>query len=224
MTGSPIVAGVTADWMGLFMNSAADCIFPLTIISGAFTAMMLGQLFSSRTIDLEIAAGHSRKEVFASLSSVGCAVINLTVLSAILIGCLLWVGRVPMPSANVVFPYLIRALFLLFLLNCSLFSACVLFVVLFRDAAKAMASSALFLLLVCWTMPMLEQPLAKAPGTLYPLAPTLSLYLHPAFLLRYVLYSTLTPAQEIWSAGIAIGWSVLFFGGAYCIFRRCELK
>lgn len=223
-TDPPMVAGVTPDWMGLFMNATADCIFPLMIISGTFTAMMLGQQFSSRTVDLEISSGHSRTEIFASQSIVGFAMINLTILPAILIGCLLWADRVPMPSAAVAFPYLIRVLFLLLLLNCSLFSACILFVVLFRDTAKTMAVSALFLLIVCWTMPMLEQPLAKAPGTLYPLMPTLSLYLHPAFLMRYVLYSTLTPAQGVWSAGIAIGWSALFLGATYCVFRRCELK
>lgn len=224
MTDSPMVAGVTQDWMGLFMNSTADMIFPLLIIGGTFTSMILGQQFTTRTVNLEIAAGHSRKNVFASQSIIGFAVINITVLPAIIIGSLFWVGRVPMPLAAVVFPYLIRVIVLLSLLNSSLFSACILFMVLFRDTAKTMAVSALFLFFVCFAVPMFEESLAKAPGTLYPISPTLPLYLNPAFLVRYVLYSTLTPAQGILSAVIAIGWSAVFLGAAYCIFRRCELK
>lgn len=224
MTDTPMVAGVTPDWRGLFMNAAADCILPLIMISGAFTAMMLGQQFSSRTVDLEIAAGHSRKEIFASQSIAGFAVINITVLPAILIGCLCWAGRVPMLSAALVVPYLIRVFFLLLLLECSVFSACMLFVVLYRDTAKTMAVSALFLLIANWTMPALEASEARAPGALYPLTPTLPLLLHPAFLMRYALYSALTPMQGLWTAGVAVGWAVLFLSAAYCVFRRCELK
>jgi ABC-2 type transport system permease protein len=224
MTDTPMVAGVTRDWSGLFMNAAADLIFPLTILSGTFTAMLLGRQFSSRNIDLEIAAGHSRSEVFFSLSLIGFAVVNLAVLPAIPVGCLVWAGRIPMPSAGAFLPYLIRVLLLLMLLNCALFSACILFAVVFRDTARSMAVSALFLLTACWTMPMLQERLPKAPGTLYPKEPTLALYLHPAFLMRYSLYSTLTPHEVLWSCAVAVGWIVLFLSAAYCIFRRCELK
>jgi ABC-2 type transport system permease protein len=224
MTDSPMVAGAAHDWMGLFMNAAADSILPLIMISGAFTAAILGQQFSSRTVGLEISAGHSRFEIFASQSIAGFAVINLTVLPAILLGCLCWAGRVPMPSAAVVIPYLIRVFLLLLLLDFSAFSACILFLVIFRDTAKTMAVSALFLLIATWIMPALEQPLAKAPGAIYPLAPTLPLLLHPAFLMRFVLYSTLTPLQGLWSAGVAAGWSAFFLVIAYCVFRKCELK
>ena len=224
LTDTPMVAGVSYNMQGLFMASTADCIFPLLIISGAFTAMMLGQQFSSRTINQEIAAGHSRAEIFLSQCMVGFVVPNITILLAIFIGCLRWVGSIPMPSAEEIIPYVVRAIILLLLLNFSLFSACILFVVLFRDTAKTMAVSALFLLIACWTMPALEQPLTKAAGTLYPITPTLPLLLHPAFLMRYVLYSTLTFAQGIAAAGVAIGWIILFLSIAYCTFRRCELK
>ncbi len=224
LTDPPMVAGVSNDLQGLFMASMADCIFPLLIISGAFTAMMLGQQFSSRTIDQEIAAGHSRAEIFASQCIVGFVVPNITILLAIFIGCLRWVGSIPMASAGVAIPYLVRVVILLLLLNFSMLSACILFVVLFRDTSKTMAVSALFLLIACWTMPALEQSLTKAPGTLYPLAPTLPLLLHPAFLMRYVLYSAFTFAQGIEAAGVAIGWTILLLSIAYCVFRRCELK
>lgn len=224
MTDPSMAAGAPHNWVGLFMNVTADLIFPLLIISGTFTSMMLGQQFSSRTVDLEIAAGHSRAEIFASQSIASFAVVNATVLPPVLVGCLFWVGRVPMPSAVKTVPFLIRAVILLLPLDFSVFSACILFAVLFRDTAKTMTASGLFLLLVFWTMPALEQPLAKAPGALYPLAPTLPLLLHPAFLMRYVLSLALTPAQGLWSAGVALGWTALFLGAASCAFRRCELK
>ena len=224
LTDTPMVAGVFHDWLGLFMNSTADCIFPLLIISGAFTAMMLGQQFSSRTIDQEITAGHSRAEIFFSQCIIGFIVPGITTLLSVFIGCLRWVGSVPMPSAEEAIPYLVRVVILMLLVNFSLFSACILFVVLFRDTAKTMAVSALFLLIACWTMPALEQSLPKAPGTLYPITPTLPLLLHPAFLMRYLLYSTLTFAQGIAAAGVAVGWTILFLSVAYRVFRRCELK
>lgn len=224
MTDAPMVAGVTPDWLGLFRNAAADCILPLMILDGTFTAMLLGQQFSARTVNLELAAGHSRAKIFVSQAAVGFSVVNVAVLCAILAGCLLWVGRVPMPSAAAIFPYLARTVLLLLLLDFSAFSPCLFFVVLFRDTARTTAVSSLFLLILFWVMPALEQPLAKAPGALYPLTPTLPLLLHPAFLMRFSLYSTLTPAQGLWCAGVAVSWTALFLGAAYCVFRRCELK
>ncbi len=224
LTEEPMVPGITNDLQGLFMASTADCIFPLLIISGAFTAMMLGQQFTDRTIDLEITAGHSRVEIFADQCFVGFIVPNITIILSILIGCLRWAGSIPIPLSATAILFFARAVIFLMLLNFSLFSACILFAVLFRDTAKTMAVSAFFLLIVCWTMPALEQPLTKAPGTLYPVTPSLPLLLHPAFLMRFVLYSKLTFAQGAWVAGVAAGWSILFLGIAYCIFRRCELK
>lgn len=222
LTDSPMVPGIPNNMQGLFIASAADCIFPLLIISGAFTAMMLGRQFSDRTIDLEIAAGHSRAAIFAVQCLVAFVIPGATVLLAILIGCFRWAGIVPI--SGTAFLFFIRAILLLLLLSFSLVSACILFAVLFRDTAKTMAVSAFFLLIACWTMPAMEQPLIKAPGTLYPTSPSLALLLHPAFLMRYVLYPALTPGQGIWVTVIAASWSLLFLGTAYCIFRHCELK
>ncbi|MFD1176713.1 ABC transporter permease subunit [Paenibacillus puldeungensis] len=224
LTDPPMVVGISYNIQGFFSALTADIIFPLLIISGAFTAMMLGQMYSERTIDQEIAAGHSRISIFASQCIIGFAVPNIAVFLAIFSGCLRWVGSIPAPSAGEMLPYLFRVIILLLLLNFSLFSVCTFIVVLFRDTAKTITISALFLLVACWTMPALEQVAPHVHGTLYTNAPSLSLLLHPAFLMRYVLYSTLTPLQGLWSAGVAIGWTVLFLGIAYCVFRRCELK
>lgn len=224
LTDAPMVAGIPYNFQGFFSAMTADCIFPLLIISGAFTAMMLGQQFSTRTIDQEIAAGHSRASIFASQCVIGFVVPNIAILLAIFIGCLRWSRSIPMPATITAIPYFARAVILLLLLNFSLFSACVLFVVIFRDTAKTITVSALFLLVACWTMPALEQTVPQVPGTLYTTTPSLPLLLHPAFLMRYVLYSTLTFTQGLWSAGVAVGWTILFLGGAYCVFHRCELK
>lgn len=224
ITDLPMVEGISHNLQGFFTALTADAIYIPLIISGAFTSMMLGQQFANRTIDQEIAAGHSRKAVFASQCIIGFAVPNITAFIAIFLGCLRWVGTLPAPSAGQMLPYLLRSIILLMLLNFSLFSACILVVVLFRDIAKAMTVSALFLLVTCWTMPAMEQAVPQAPGTLYPVTPSLPLLLHPAFLMRYVLYSNLTPLQGLWSVGVAIGWTALFLGIAYCVFRRCELK
>ena len=224
LTDPPMIAGVSYNMQGFFSALTADIIFPLLIISGAFTTMMLGQMFSDRTIDQEISAGHSRKSIFLSYCFVGFIVPNSAVFLSIFVGCLRWVGRIPSPSIKEMLPYLLQAVSLLLLLNFSLFSVCILIVVFFRDAAKAITVSALFLLVICWTMPALEQMVPQVPGTLYTVNPSFLLLLHPAFLMRYVLYSILTPGQGLWSAGVAIGWTLLFLGVAYGIFRRCELK
>ena len=224
LTDPPMVSGVSYNLQGFFSALTADAILPLLIISGSFTAMMLGQLFSDRTIDQEIAAGHSRASIFISQCIIGFLVPNIAVFLSIFLGCLLWAGSIPLPHAAVMLPYLARVIILLLLLNFSLFSACILIVVLFRDTAKTITISALFLLITCWTMPALEQTVPQVQGTLYTNDPSLPLLLHPAFLMRYVLYSTLTPIQGFWSAGVAAGWTILFLGAAYCVFRRCELK
>lgn len=164
VTGTPMVAGVTRDWKGLFMNSAADCIPPLLIIGGTLAAMMLSRQFSGRTVDQEVAAGHGRIEILASECAAGFAVPGVPVLISLFAGCLCWAGRLPMPSAPEAAPYFVRVAVLLLLLIFSLSSACIFFVALFRDTAKTTAASALFLTAVCWTMAALEQPLAKIPG------------------------------------------------------------
>lgn len=222
LTDSPMVPGLPNNMQGLFMASTADCIFPLLIISGAFTAMMLGRQFSDRTIDLEIATGHSRAAIFTVQCCATFVIPGATVLLAILIGCLRWAGSVPLSGGEI--SYFVRALLLLLLLSFSLVSSSVLFAVIFRDTAKTMAVSAFFLLIACWSMPAMQQPLTKAPGTLYPAIPSLPLLLHPAFLMRYVLYPALTVGQGIWAAVVAASWAALFLGTAYCIFRHCELK
>lgn len=224
VTDTPIVAGVSHDWMGLFMNATADCILPLIIISDTFTTLLLGQQFSSRTTDQEIAAGYSRSKIFMSQCIVGFAVSNMSVLLSIFLGCLRWVKSIPMPSVDVAASYFARVIILLSILNFSFFSVCMIFIVLFRDIARTVGTSAIFLFVACSTMPAFEQSLVKAPGTIYPLTPTLPLLLHPAFLMRYALYATLTPMQVLWSVGVAIGWTILFLSIAYCIFRKCELK
>lgn len=224
VTGTPMVAGVTRDWKGLFMNSAADCIPPLLIIGGTLAAMMLSRQFSGRTVDQEVAAGHGRIEILASECAAGFAVPGVPVLISLFAGCLCWAGRLPMPSAPEAAPYFVRVAVLLLLLIFSLSSACIFFVALFRDTAKTTAASALFLTAVCWTMAALEQPLAKIPGTRYPSAPSLPLLLNPVFQMRHVLSAALPPAQVLQAAGVAVGWSALFLGAACCVFRRCELK
>jgi len=219
-----MVAGISYDIQGFFSALTADAIFPLLIISGAFTAMMLGQIFSDRTIDQEITAGHSRKSIFVSQCITGFFVSNIAVFLAILVGCLRWAGSIPYPSAGEMLPYLFRSVVLLILLNFSRFSACILIVILMRDIAKTITTSALFLLVACWSMPAVEQTVPQVHGTLYTIYPSLPLLLHPAFLMRYALYSTLTPFQGLWTAGVALGWTILFLGIAYCMFLRCELK
>lgn len=224
LTDPPMVAGVSYDLKGFFASLTADAIFPLLIISGAFTAMMLGQLFSNRTIDQEIAAGHSRVSIFASYCVIGFAIPNLAVFLAIFVGCLRWAGNIPSPSAGAMILYLTHVIILLLLLNFSLFSACIFIIVLCRDTSKTITISALFLLITCWTMPALEQAAPHVQGALYTNEPSLALLLHPAFLMRYVLYATLTPQQGLWAAGVSLGWTILFLGIAYAVFRRCEIK
>lgn len=224
LTETQMVAGVSHNLQGLFMASTADCIFPLIIISGTFTAMMLGQPFSNRTIGQEIAAGHGRLEIFLSECMVGFVVPGATTLLPILLGCIRWVGGIPLPPAATAVPYFVRTVLLLLILSFSLLSPCILFVMLFRDTARAMAVSAFYLFVASFVMASLMETVAKVPGTAYTLAPTLPLLVNPAFLLRYVLYSTLTFTQGIEAAGVAIGWIVIFLSAAYCVFRRCEVK
>ena len=224
LTDAQMVAGASNNFQGLFMASTADCIFPLLIISGTFTVMILGRQFSDRTVGQEIAAGHSRMEIFLSECLVGFILPGATSLLAILLGCIRWVGCMPLSPILTAVPYFVRTILLLLILSFSLFSPCILFLMLFRDAVKAMAASAFFLFFLCFIMAASLGSSAIVPGTAYTVAPTLPLLLNPDFLMRYVLYSTLTPAQGLWAVCVAVVWMALFLSMAYGIFRRCELK
>lgn len=224
LEGPPMVPNTPKNIQGIFMASAADSTYLFLIIAGAFTAMLLGQQFSNRTIDNELAAGHSRAEIFAARSIICFIVPNVAILLALFMGILRCSFTVPWPSALEAIPYFARTIGLLLLLNFSLASACIFFVVLFRDTAKSMAISAVFLLLACWTMPALQQTAVMVPGTLYTNTPGIALLLHPAFLMRYILRPNLSLAQGVEAIAVAIGWSIVFQSSAYCVFRRCELK
>ena len=221
---APMVPDIPHNLQGLFMAATADCIFPLLIIAGAFTAMLFGQQFSGRTIDCEISAGHNRSTIFISRCIVSFILLNAAVLIAILIGCIRCAFWISWPSVSEVVPYFIRTILLLSLLDFSLFSACIFFAVLFKDAAKTMAVSALFLLIACWFMAGLLQYTSKVPGTLYTNTPGLALLIHPAYLMREVLQIKLNLQSCIEAVAVSIGWMALFLGSGYCVFRRSELK
>lgn len=223
LENTPMVPGIPYDLQGIFMSITADGSCPILIIAGAFTAMLLGQRFSDRTIDHEITAGHSRISIYASQCMVGLIVPNTALLLALLAGCLRCSLSVPLPSVETI-PYFIRTVGMLSILGFSLVSACVFFVVLFRDTSKSMAISALFLLVACWMMAALLQTSAIVPGTVYTDTPGLALLLHPAYLIRYILQTNLSLAQGVEAMSVAVGWSTLFLCSGYYIFRRYEQR
>ena len=219
----PLVPDIPHNIQGIFMATAADGIIPLLIITGAFTAMLFGQQFSNRVIDHEIAAGHSRIAIYTSRCIVGFIVPNVAILLALLLGCIRCSFSIPLPSTQSI-PYFIRTIAMLLLLNFSLISICIFLVMLFRDTAKSMAISALFLLIICWFMAGLLQTANLAPGTAYTNTPGLALLFHQAYLIRHVLRPHLTLVEGLEAIAVTVGWITVFLGGGYCVFRRCELK
>lgn len=89
----------------IFNGMVYDSTF-LLIIMSAILALILGQEFSKRTINLEVSAGHSRKQIFTSKIISYLIAFNLMALVYPVSGCIREFGRFGVADVGMLlFPY-----------------------------------------------------------------------------------------------------------------------
>lgn len=131
----------TMSLSGIFDRMVYDSTFLLIIIS-CLLALILGQEFSNRTIDLEITAGHSRKEIFISKVFVYLVFFNIMAVVYPVAGCLKEYVRFGIPDVGNFFYHVGKDIFYSFLLNSGTFLIAIWICFSLKNAAKSVAVTA----------------------------------------------------------------------------------
>lgn len=117
----------------------------LLIIMSAILALILGQEFSKRTINLEVSAGHSRKQIFTSKIISYLIAFNLMALVYPVSGCIREFGRFGVADVGMFFYNIIKAIIYSCLLNSAIFLIAILICCYLQDAVKATSVTAIII-------------------------------------------------------------------------------
>ena len=114
----------------IFNGMVYDSTF-LLIIMSAILALILGQEFSKRTINLEVSAGHSRKQIFTSKIISYLIAFNLMALVYPVSGCIREFGRFGVADVGMFFYNIIKAIIYSCLLNSAIKATSVTAIIIF---------------------------------------------------------------------------------------------
>lgn len=200
--------GAATSLADVFNGMVYDSTFLLIIIS-SILALVLGQEFSCRTLDLEVSAGHSRKEIFASQLIVYLLAFNIMPLAYPIAGCVREFERFGIEEVGAFFYNILKA-----------------------SAYSLLMNSAMFLLamFICYCL----QHSLKSVATTAVIMFVLSLYLGYGMMLNFpVAFLPIYQIREVVSSGsffqlAALGVGVIWVITLTCLswmrFRKCDLK
>lgn len=205
------------------MNEVADVGIAVLMIAGCYAMYLFAEDFSKRTLNLELLAGHTRKEVYQK----NCIKIflltgSITIVS-LLFGCIKYVFKYKHTVQIKDLGYMLKSFCLIYMLSFSLISFCMIFAVWFYDTAKTLIVTFLFLFVSCYVMAAFvsnASPLYLA----YEGNRNIIWRLYPPYLWRWSLNPNLSGIDfvvTLFTAGI---WSVIFIEIGYRLFLKKEMK
>ncbi|WP_195269767.1 ABC transporter permease [Eubacterium sp. 1001713B170207_170306_E7] len=202
-----------ADGLSVFGGMVYDSTMWL-IVTGAMSALMLGQSAGDKTLGLAIAAGHSRASVYFCKALVFLLTVNVVMFLYPFAGLVVTglmhgfdKGVVTEPFAG----YLLRVTGMVFLANCAVFSVSILLMAIFQDAAKTTACATLMIIL-------------EAFGMVFFLSRNLAPLWLPPYMARAAVLTPLETSQVILILMLSLGFMALLLGAGYCVFRKREIK
>lgn len=136
------MGGAATSLADIFNGMVYDSTFLLIIIS-SILALILGQEFSSRTIDLEVNAGHSRKTIFFAKVISYLIAFNIMALVYPVAGCIRESVRFGITEAGNLCYKVSKAILYSLLLNSATFLIAIWIVFWLRSSARAIAVTAL---------------------------------------------------------------------------------
>ena len=172
-------------------------------------ALILGQEFSYRTVDLEITAGHSRKSIFFSKVITYLIAFNVMALVYPIAGCIREFFRFGFIDGGNFIYQAAKAVLYSLLLNSATFFIAICICFSLRNSAKAIAVTAV-------TTFVLSLYLGFGMMLKFPVA----------FLPTYQIREAVTSTAIFQPFPILIGivWVVTLLILSWCSFRKCELK
>ena len=189
--------GAATSLADIFNGMVYDSTF-LLILMSSILALILGQEFSYRTVDLEITAGHSRKSIFFSKVITYLIAFNVMALVYPIAGCI-----------REFFRFGFKAVLYSLLLNSATFFIAIWICFSLRNSAKAIAVTSV-------TTFVLSLYLGFGMILKFPVA----------FLPTYQIREAVTSTAIFQPFPILIGivWVVTLLILSWCSFRKCELK
>ena len=192
----------------IFNGMVYDTTFLLILLS-SILALVFGQEFSCRTIDLEIGAGHSRKAIFTSKIVVYLFAFNIMALIYPIAGCLREFGKFGIEDVTGFIYNVIKATGYSFLLNSTSFLIAIIICFYLQSSVKAIAVTAIvnFILSIYLGYGMM-------------------LKLPVAFLTTFQIREVISTQGLIQLPAILIGitWICILVFLSWIKFRKCDLK
>ena len=200
--------GAATSLADIFNGMVYDSTF-LLILMSSILALILGQEFSCRTVDLEITAGHSRKAIFFSKVITYLIAFNVMALVYPIAGCIREFFRFGFIDGGNFIYQAAKAVLYSLLLNSATFFIAIWICFSLRNSAKAIAVTAV-------TTFVLSLYLGFGMMLKFPVA----------FLPTYQIREAVTSTAIFQPFPILIGivWVVALLILSWCSFRKCELK
>ena len=191
------MGGAATSLADIFNGMVYDSTFLLIIIS-SILALILGQEFSSRTIDLEVNAGHSRKTIF--FAKVISYLIAFSIRESVRFG---------ITEAGNLCYQVSKAILYSLLLNSATFLIAIWIVFWLRSSARAIAVTALVTFVLS---------LYLGYGMMFDLP--------VAFLATYQIREAVFSVTYFlpWAILVGVVWIVALITFSWISFRKCELK
>ena len=200
--------GAATSLADIFNGMVYDSTF-LLILMSSILALILGQEFSCRTVDLEITAGHSRKAIFFSKVIAYLIAFNFMALVYPIAGCIREFSRFGLTNAGALFYQVIKAVLYSFLLNSATFFIAIWICFSLRSSAKAVAVTAVVTFVLSLYLGygmMLKLPVAFFPTYQIREAVTNLIFFQP------------------WAILVGAVWIIALMMFSWLSFRKCELK
>lgn len=200
--------GAASSLADIFNGMVYDSTF-LLILMSSILALILGQEFSCRTVNLEVNAGHSRKAIFFSKVIAYLIAFNIMALVYPIAGCIREFSHFGFTNGGCVFYQVIKAVLYSLVLNSSTFLPAIWICFSLRNAAKTIAVTAVVTFVL----------------SLY-LGYGMMLKLPVAFLPTYQIREAVTTGNLFQPKAILVGtvWIIVLMLFSWLSFRKCELK
>jgi len=219
----PMIPGTPNNILGIYMNEIADVGIVVLIIAGCSSIYLFGEEFSTRTLNLELLAGYNRRTIYISHCIKTFLLTGGIISVSLFIGCLKFITKYAKGFRIEDIAYLVRSVFLIYILAFSMMSFCMIFAVLLQDTAKSTVFTFIFLFVSCYIMAALVSGSSHL-YLAYEGKKSFLLRLYPPYLWRWSLKQNLSMTDMIGTFIIAGGWSSIFIWIGYSIFKKKELK
>lgn len=200
--------GMSTSLVDIFNGMIYDTTFLLILLS-SILALILGQEFSCRTIDLEISAGHSRKAIFVSKIMVYLVAFNIMALIYPVAGCIKEFEKFGIEDITEFIYNVIKAVEYSFLLNSTTFLIAIFVCYCLQSSVKAIAVTAIINFVL----------------SLY-LGYGMMLKLPVAFLTTFQIREVVSTKGILQLPAILVGmvWASILIFLSWIRFRKCDLK